>query len=619
MGSAVGTLGFLREAIEEREAANSALALDLAVHQVMAADRVISAGGSRSEFTHLAGAVTALDGDHRLALHAMSAASATQAERLIAETRVLGGDILAGRRSSVSSNSPDDLVDLLHGVAERASRKGTTAERIALVFALLGAIAATLAGWLLIRSRATEFRLRDELTHQATTDILTGLPNRRVLDRVLDRARTDMATSGGVTGIVLLDLDGFKNVNDTFGHRTGDRLLVEVAARLRRAQRAHDVLLRLGGDEFAVVLVGMPTADGAEQAAHRYLSVVDEGVEVDDRSEHLRASVGVATTDDPAALDTLAAEADLAMYEAKRAGGHRVVVFQSGMEHNATAVNRITRALRLADFDQEFSLHFQPIVSIDAREPVSYEALLRWESAEIGPVGPAEFIPVAEQIGEICAIGRWVLNRVCAQLHDWDREGRWPDLRISCNVSPLQLEDPNFVLEVTSIVDGWGVDRRRVVLEVTESTVLDAHGAAVARLAALRDAGFRVAIDDFGSGYSNLGQLLQVPFDMIKIDRSLLVTLSEMREHAGGDPTSPCAIMTAIVSIASVFEAPVVCEGVETEDQLRSLRASGITHVQGYLTGRPLPAAEAFGGSSQSRERPAGVPNRARQLPATAA
>ncbi|MGI9614158.1 MAG: EAL domain-containing protein, partial [Acidimicrobiales bacterium] len=222
-------------------------------------------------------------------------------------------------------------------------------------------------------------------------------------------------------------------------------------------------------------------------------------------------------------------------------------------------------------------------------DTTGFEALLRWNSPTLGSVGPSEFIPIAERSGEINRIGQWVLHDVCRQISTWGEEQKYEDLSVSCNVSPVQLTQDRFVESVLHALDYWNVSPNRLVVEVTESAVLDHQGLAVQRLAELRQAGLRVSIDDFGSGYSNLGQLLHVPFDIIKIDRSLLLTLTTMREAQGGDSADPCAIMEAIVSIASVFKAPVICEGVETEEQRDSLLASGITHLQGYLTGRPTP------------------------------
>lgn len=438
------------------------------------------------------------------------------------------------------------------------------------------------------RDISNEVHLRHDLYRQANTDVLTGLPNRRALDRVLDEASARMALDGGAVGLISLDLDGFKDVNDTLGHQAGDELLARVAARLRQVTRADDVLLRLGGDEFAVVLPNLTDGPQAEWVAERYLRVLDEPVRLGARLEQLRTSIGVATTTDPEHVRSLVSEADMAMYAAKRAGGSRIAHFDEAMEGATIASSRISRALRTAAYDAELSLVYQPIFTVDGSRMVGLEALLRWDSPGLGSVPPDEFIPVAERSGDICAIGDWVLDSVCRQIQAWERQGLEPGLTVSINVSPHQLARDDFVAKVLATAEAFSVPTSRLVVEVTESAVLDHTGIAVQRLQELRAAGVLISIDDFGSGYSNLGQLLRVPFDVIKIDRSLLITLSEMREESGGNDGAPCAIMEAIVSIASTLQAPVVCEGVETDQQRRSLEASGVTLVQGYLTGRPV-------------------------------
>ena len=439
-----------------------------------------------------------------------------------------------------------------------------------------------------LRDVTNEVNLRHDLFAQANTDVLTGLPNRRVLDRVLDDAAIGLMRGGGSVALVSLDLDGFKDVNDTLGHAAGDELLTQVAERLARVTRTQDVLLRLGGDEFAAVITGVGDEAHAIAVAERYLEVLAQPVRLRSRLEQLRTSIGVAVATEPERVRSLVTEADLAMYVAKRAGGSRIRLFEPSMEDETVAASRIGRALRMANYDNEFSLVYQPIVTVDGHRLIGLEALLRWDSPRLGRVPPDQFIGLAERSGDICAIGDWVLDQVCRQIERWEQAGYLaPHLTVSCNVSPRQLAQGDFVSRVLATAEARSVAPRRLVVEITESAVLDGAGVAVERLHELRAAGVRISIDDFGSGYSNLGQLLRVPFDVLKIDRSLLLRLSEMRAVSGGDAEAPCAIMEAIVSIASVFDAPVVCEGVETDLQREALAASGVTHVQGYLTGRP--------------------------------
>jgi EAL domain-containing protein (putative c-di-GMP-specific phosphodiesterase class I) len=232
-------------------------------------------------------------------------------------------------------------------------------------------------------------------------------------------------------------------------------------------------------------------------------------------------------------------------------------------------------------------LVFQPIVDSGSWETVAVEALLRWTSPSLGVVGPSEFIQVAEQSGDICAIGRWVLSTAVAQLAEWDDAGLSEGISLSINVSSRQFEEDGFVETFLAIVASHGVDPSRLIVEVTESGVIDRGSETTSRLQQLRASGVRIAIDDFGSGYSNLGQMLRLPLDIIKIDRSLLLTLGAMRNAADGEAEGPCEVMRAIGSIAQVVGAQVICEGVETDRQARSLRDSGIQYLQGYLTGRP--------------------------------
>jgi len=589
--SAAATGWFIKQALEERRVATAATNLRLAAQTVASADALDSAGVVTSQ-PDLSAAVELLGSDHELALHLLDTAERQEADRLLTEIAGCGILLLSADAVGHAPHGHEELQVLLSTASSRAEAKAAAAERQASASLIVAATAAGVAGWFLIRSRFSEIRLRRDLLRQATTDLLTGLPNRRALDPVLGVARSQMESAGCATALIILDLDGFKDINDTLGHHAGDELLTQVADRLQGAQRAGDVLLRLGGDEFAVVLPGLASPAGAEQAAHRYLRVLNDPFSIGSRPERLHTSIGVTTTADPARVGALAAEADMAMYQAKRSGGNKVAVFDRSMEVNANETSRMTRALRAADYDNEFAVVYQPIVTVDRASTVGYEALLRWTSPMLGAVSPTQFIPVAERSGEICEIGRWVLDTVCRQLHAWDQADRASDVTISINVSPHQLAKDGFVEHVLCTLDAWAIARPRLVIEVTESAVLDHRGAAVQGLAQLRQAGLRVSIDDFGSGYSNLGQLLHVPFDIIKIDRSLLLTLTSMRDFDDGEPVGPCAIMEAIVSIASVFDAPVVCEGVETEQQRLSLEASGITYVQGYLTGRPAPPAE---------------------------
>ncbi len=453
------------------------------------------------------------------------------------------------------------------------------------------------------RDVTAELVLRSELEKQASLDVLTGLPNRRALDPVLDLARR--RAGGAAVGLLLIDFDDFKDINDTLGHLVGDQLLREASARLLDVLRSSESLLRLGGDEFAVVLAPIGDERALESTADRVRAAMASAFKFAEATERVRTSIGAVLLESFVDADELLGKADIALYEAKRAGGDRLVVFKPAMEERAIADAAVARALRTVDMSSEFELHYQPIVDAGSGDVVSIEALLRWTSPTLGPVPPARFIPIAERLGLMPGIGDWVLDEVCRQVAQWESEGLADDVTVSFNVSAQQLAEPRFVTSVFDTADRWTIHPERLVAEVTESMVIDQQSAVIDRLGELRTGGIKIAIDDFGSGYSNLGQLLSVPLDTIKIDRELLLRLADMRDRAGGDPSDPCAIMQAIVTIASMLQAPVVCEGVETPAQRTSLRASGVTYLQGYLLGRPGPASEVvFPKAPQVRRRP---------------
>ncbi|MFT7598787.1 MAG: diguanylate cyclase (GGDEF)-like protein [Acidimicrobiales bacterium] len=392
--------------------------------------------------------------------------------------------------------------------------------------------------------------------------------------------------------LVLLDVDAFRAINDSLGHETGDELLRLVASRLRGVLNPDAVLVRLGSDEFAAISCTARNEREVLEFTETLRSVFVEPFRVAGRTEQLSVSTGVAVADRPDEVKSLHRQAEIALLAAKRANNDGPVFYEASFEETIARSTRIRRALYSAVYDDEFEVVYQPIVSAESSAIHSLEALLRWNSPTLGRVGPDEFIPIAEHAGDIDAIGQWVIETVCRQLSVWTAMGISPDLSVSFNVSARQLADEDFATSVSTTARVWGIDPQRLTVEVTETAALDEHGTAVDRLNELRAAGFQISIDDSGSGYSNLGQLLRVPFDILKIDRSLLLMLTDMRSSAGGDSTDPCQILQAVVSIAEILGAPVVCEGVETDEQRESLIASGITYIQGYLTGRPASAAD---------------------------
>jgi diguanylate cyclase (GGDEF)-like protein/PAS domain S-box-containing protein len=431
-------------------------------------------------------------------------------------------------------------------------------------------------------------KLEDELARQALHDSLTGLPNRVLFqDRLrqsLHRVRhQDPAT--GRHAVLFVDLDDFKRINDTLGHRMGDELLVAVAARLREAIRGVDTAARLGGDEFTVLLENVGDEADADRAADRILDELRRPFELDGHQIVVSASIGIAFgasgTDDP---DDVLRCADTALYEAKARGKGRHETYHSTM--NVTAWHRLEleSELRLAILRGEFVVHYQPIVELDGGRIVEIEALVRWQHPTRGLIGPGEFIPLAEQTGQIRAIGEFVLDAACRQLIEWQR--RVPHaaaLVVSVNDSPRDLIRPGFADDVSATLSRHGLSGNRLKLEITEGTTLDSDAAGDA-LRALQALGIRVSIDDFGTGYSSLGYFRHLPINGLKIDRVFVDGLGIEREDT--------AIVTAAIAFGLALDVEVIGEGIETELQLTRLRELGCRLGQGFLFSRPVPGSE---------------------------
>ncbi len=592
--SAVAAIYLNGQALEQRRVEARILEFELATHTVAMIDLIDEVPPAVAvEYDQ---SVDVIESDVR---DAISAVDPADRSRVLAFREDLLEAAEAGEDVPLSSiNSL--LVEL--GDARRAAlANALEAERTASRALFIAAIAALAAGVVIATGRIRERDLRNTLRKQATTDWLTGLPNRRAIAAGMEDARRTMNERPCHTGLLSMDLDGFKTVNDSFGHPAGDELLNEVADRLRAAKESDETLIRLGGDEFAVLLPCLDDPSDAGRAAERYLEAFAEPCQVGGRSEPIRASIGLTTTDDPDELDGLIAEADIAMYAAKRRGGQRATRFDTSMRSKAESDGELTRALRSADYDQEFSLVYQPVVGVDDGRPLFIEALLRWTSPDLGPVGPGDFIPIAESSGEIGSIGTWVLATAVEQLAKWSSDPGFADARISVNVSALQLFEEGFVDYVLGVLRDNEVAAERLVIEVTESVALGDSGGPFAVLSELRANGIIVAIDDFGAGYANLEQLLRVPFDILKIDRMLMVRLIE---HTTDGQNIAQEFMSAISSISSALGATLVCEGVETEEQRQVLERSGVTHIQGWLVGRPAPPEQLVFTTNEDDELP---------------
>jgi diguanylate cyclase (GGDEF)-like protein len=436
-------------------------------------------------------------------------------------------------------------------------------------------------------SAAVERRRREELArHAALHDPLTGLPNRPLaLDR-LDLALARRRRTGTHVALLLLDLDRFKLINDSLGHAAGDRVLVEVASRMRAIPRATDTVARLSGDEFVVVC----ESDGATRSnvvelAERLCTVFDSPFALASGEHFLTTSVGIAIAEDR--NDTSASllrDADAAMYRAKKRGPGRYELFDSTMRAQALARLRAESELRSALEHGQLCVFYQPIIELASGRPVACEALVRWMHPRHGLVPPLEFISIAEETGLISELGRYVLREACTQAAAWQRRFDVA-LQIFVNVSGCQLANPAFPAEVTDIATSSGVLAGTLGLEVTESVLIEEAGSTMVVLEQLHERGMRLVLDDFGTGYSSLSYLRQFPLDGVKVDRSFTDGL--------GNSPRDAAIMSAIVQMCHALELTVVAEGVESTTQLEQLGVLGCELVQGYLLCHPMPTEQA--------------------------
>jgi diguanylate cyclase (GGDEF)-like protein/PAS domain S-box-containing protein len=451
-----------------------------------------------------------------------------------------------------------------------------------------------IAGCLLnIRDQTERLVLEEALRHQAFHDPLTALPNRALFEDRLAHA-FERTTRGGYSLCLLLaDLDDFKDINDTYGHALGDTVLIEVAERLRRAVRLEDTISRLGGDEFAILIEETKGEDDGSRAAERIMEALAEPILIGDVEVFAHASIGIATgsatgggSETPEQLaGQLLIDADLAMYEAKRQGRRGFQFYASSMQEGIKERMAMRSDLEGGLSRGEFVLHYQPIVSIEAGVVVGAEALIRWQHPERGLVPPMEFIPLAEQTGLIVDIGNWVLAEACQEAAGWDLPGDGRSAPyVSVNVASSQLQQPGLVQDVRDALRDTGLAPARLVLEVTESALIEDSEGNVLKLEQLRGAGIRLAIDDFGTGYSSLSYLRQFSLDILKIDKSFIDVLG--RDSKGS------ALVAAMVAIGTSLSMEVVAEGIEDPGQLQDLRTLHCDLGQGYLFSRPVPASE---------------------------
>lgn len=443
------------------------------------------------------------------------------------------------------------------------------------------------ANYIWILADITERRQAEErMRHIAQHDALTGLPNRLALLMRLAQLLPDARRHQWILGVMFIDLDRFKIINDTLGHQVGDELLREVACRLSAVVRETDYVARLGGDEFVIILpaIGMP-ADAAI-VANKIIAALSAPIQVDGHELHTSPSIGISLfPDDGPDGDTILKNADTAMYHAKAAGRNNFQFFAAEMNRVTSERLDIERKLRHAIARNELTLCFQPQFAANGTQPTGVEALARWLHPTDGPIPPDRFIPVAEETGIIVEIGEWVLLNACREMKRWIDSGLAP-LRVAVNVSARQLRRRDFCETVAGVLAESGLPPELLELEITESSVMENPQEAIVILESLGRMGVTLAIDDFGTGYSSLAYLKLFPIDHLKIDRSFVRDI----EHDLNDR----AIAFGTIALAHSLGLNVIAEGVETDDQLELLRSNGCDEVQGYLFSKPLSSAAAF-------------------------
>jgi diguanylate cyclase (GGDEF)-like protein len=475
-----------------------------------------------------------------------------------------------------------------------AGGEGLQAQWLALVvLALTIAILAVvlIVSWLDQRMEAQLLRLRNtdlssslddayaELTQAALHDPLTRLPNRRLLQRRIEQSLAEAEQRGSRFAVMFMDLDGFKQVNDAYGHQTGDALLVAVADRTRKLLRPADMLARLGGDEF-VLVVPIENDEDVATLASRILQTVGREPLLPRHDLQVTASVGIAICPDHAASERqLMAFADAAMYQAKEAGRNAYVLFAEWMNDSAEQQFQLLADLRRAIGTEQLFLHYQPKTRVAGQSVSGAEALIRWRHPQQGLIPPDRFIRLAERSGVINEIGRWALDEACRQLRVWHDAGHdgWT---VSVNLSPIQFASPNLLREVREALQTHRIEPRRLILEITENTVMRDTEASLTLLLAMAALGVGISIDDFGTGYSSLLYLKRLPATEIKIDHAFVRDLENSSEDV--------VIVSAIVALGHALDMDIVAEGVETAGQRAYLERLGCDYLQGYLLGRPV-------------------------------
>jgi diguanylate cyclase (GGDEF)-like protein len=422
-----------------------------------------------------------------------------------------------------------------------------------------------------------------ELAHthafESLHDALTGLANRRLFLARLRTAQKARETHGA-TAVLFVDVDDFKTINDALGHEAGNEALIAVGARLCSVVRPGDTVARLGGDEFGVLIEALANREALLSTVERIVATLGQPLSIADTRIAISVSVGVALGEEASSAETALRNADLAMYAAKRRHKGGYAFYEDGMHARARARLDLRSQLENALERGELFLLFQPIVGLRGRAVIGAEALLRWRREDRGIVEPAEFIPICEQTGLIGPIGHWVLEEACRQAVRWgSAKGRRGPMRVSVNISPRQLQDADLVAAVTRALDVSGLEPGELILEITENVFIRDMETALARLHELKRLGVRLALDDFGAGFSSLGYLSRMPIDVLKLDRAFIAQLGSADERG---------LLAGVVALARSLELETVAEGIETDEQARELEAAGCTYGQGFFFARPM-------------------------------
>ncbi len=437
-------------------------------------------------------------------------------------------------------------------------------------------------GWVAIHQDITD-RRRDEekVAFMAHHDLLTGIANRAYFVERLEEAAARLRRRHEPFTVFMLDLDRFKNVNDSLGHPAGDALLKETTRRLKSALREVDALARLGGDEFAIIQCGDDNQEEAAiSVANRILDILTEPYNINGDVVSVGTSIGIALAPaDGIDPDTLMKKADLALYRTKSEGRNGYRFFDQRMTADADARRHMETELRAALAGNELDVHYQPIIDVNTQKLFGLEALVRWNHPAKGYISPAEFIPLAEETGLIHALGEWVLLKACAEAATWPSH-----VKVAVNISPVQFRKCNLLDVILCVLVDTGLAPERLELEITETTLLEQELEHLVVMRQLKNLGVSISLDDFGTGYSSLSYLTMFPFDKIKIDRSFTKNLTQRADCA--------AIVSSVLALAAGLDLPTVAEGIETAQQFEILRASGVQYAQGFLFGKACPACE---------------------------